>query len=169
MSLSFTPVHLDFSIIATLDNVAMHQTIFSDCRFSHDWFMSCLSCKSLDIRIEAGYLVRHSKILQLASLSILVQVADALPSYFRINFLRYVGPMICFVYLYTAILLRLPMAKDVPGNVEWAVLGVEGYSGLDLDLKTATFLFMFLFKGVLRAWLKPYSASFIRLRAHWTV
>ena len=61
----------------------------------------------------------------------------------------------------TAITLRLPAAKNTPGQLTSAVFGVDTLTNLEAVQRTATFVVIMMIEGVLSAWTRPDTAAYM--------
>jgi hypothetical protein len=92
----------------------------------------------------------------------LIAMADALPPKLRLAFLRFFGPFALGALATVALVLRLPMAADTPGELVWTVMGTDTVTNLQALAYSSTVMTVLLAKGILRAWMFPNKLAFIQ-------
>ena len=93
----------------------------------------------------------------------LIAMADALPPGLRLHVLRIFGPFALLAACTVVLGLRLPTAKDTPGEIKWTVMGTETVTNHLHALRTSgTVVMVLIAKGVFRAWMFPDRLAFIQ-------
>ena len=92
----------------------------------------------------------------------LVAMADALPPKLRLPILRYCAPFMIGCAGTIAVVLRLPTAKDTPGILVWAVMGIDTVTNLQALAYSTTVITLLLAEGILNAWVFPNELAFIQ-------
>jgi hypothetical protein len=92
----------------------------------------------------------------------LIAMADALPPGLRLHVLRIFGPFALLAACTVVLGLRLPTAKDTPGEIKWTVMGTETVTNLHALRTSGTVMMVLIAKGVFRAWMFPDRLAFIQ-------